>query len=184
MNVNGRRIFMWTGIIVVRYQCQESSPKVLLKPITIFIQRKLQLVTTQLEAPYMTVSIQIHRKIIGRATNRPLIKKGTREPSLNTLIARRGTQPTGEVLRIINEIVIKAVRMMVFLLNLSRCSRQQKNATVVKVCSRLFVSVRAMCNVWKRLKNTSSIANLAPFLPITSFETFQVYKSFNNTNGQ
>jgi hypothetical protein len=57
--------------------------------------------------------------MIGTATKIALRMKGKSDPSLNTLTASSGTQPTGDVFLIMNEIVIKAVRIIVFLSNLS-----------------------------------------------------------------
>lgn len=102
----------------VKYHVQGSSPKVLLRPITMLNCKKFQLVITQLVDPYIKVSIEILSSIIGRATHTPLIRKGSKEPSLKTLIARRGIHPTGDVFLIMKEIVIRAVNMTVFIVNL------------------------------------------------------------------
>lgn len=101
-----------------KYQVQGSSPNVLLRPIKMLNCKKFQLVMTHLSDPYILVSIKIDRKIIGRATNTALKRNGNNEPSLKTLIARRGIQPTGEVFLIMKEIVMRAVKMIVFIVNL------------------------------------------------------------------
>ena len=46
-------------------------------------------------------------------------KKGMNDPSLRTFIANNGIQPTGDVLRIMKPIEIKAVNTTVFKVNLS-----------------------------------------------------------------
>ena len=71
-----------------------------------------------MSALYIFVSIQTHINKIGSATNTPLKRNGTKEPSLNTLIANNGIQPTGDVFRIINAIEISAVKITVFKVNL------------------------------------------------------------------
>lgn len=55
---------------------------------------------------------------MGKATKTPEMRKGTKEPLKMTLCARRGIQPIGEVLRIINAMEISAVRITVFSENL------------------------------------------------------------------
>ena len=57
--------------------------------------------------------------IVGMATTTAEIRNGYREPSNSTFNASRGTHPMGEVFRIINESERAAVRMTVFLVNLS-----------------------------------------------------------------
>jgi hypothetical protein len=52
--------------------------------------------------------------MIGTATKIPDKINGIKAPLKSTLCARRGIQPIGEVLRIINDREIKAVRMIVF----------------------------------------------------------------------
>jgi len=64
------------------------------------------------------VSIQTQPKSIGSATNIPLIIKGSKDPSLRTLIASNGSHPTGEVFLIMNAKEIKAVKMIVLNENL------------------------------------------------------------------
>ena len=57
------------------------------------------------------------KAIQGNATKTAEIRNGISDPSLNTLIARSGTQPMIEVLRPINATVISDVRMTVALVN-------------------------------------------------------------------
>ena len=65
------------------------------------------------------MSMTIVKKMIGRATKTPAIKNGTKLPSESTLMASNGTHPIGLVLRIMNEIVIVAVRAAVRQVKLS-----------------------------------------------------------------
>jgi len=57
-------------------------------------------------------------KRIGSATKMPLIKNGSNEPSLITLIARSGSQPTGDVFLIMKAKVMSAVKTTVLNVNL------------------------------------------------------------------
>ena len=59
------------------------------------------------------MSIQTHITIIGSATNTPDNINGIKDPSLTTLYDNRGIHPTGEVLRIMKDKVIKAVKITV-----------------------------------------------------------------------
>lgn len=83
-----------------------------------FISKKLYPVKTQVSALYIVVSIQTQKNNIGIATKMPLMMNGRSEPSLNTFIASKGIQPTGDVFRIMKAIEIRAVRMTVFTVNL------------------------------------------------------------------
>jgi len=62
----------------------------------------------------MKESIQIQPIIIGIAIKMPLRRKGISEFSFIIFIKSKGIQPTGEVLRIMKEIVMRVVRMIVF----------------------------------------------------------------------
>ena len=55
---------------------------------------------------------------MGKATNTPEMMNGINDLSKSTLIAKSGTQPIGEVLRIIKDSVIVAVKITVFLSHL------------------------------------------------------------------
>ena len=65
------------------------------------------------------------KPMTGIATKIPAIRNGIRAPSKSTLMARRGTQPIGEVFRIMNEKVIVAVRMTVLKLKLFFWSKKK-----------------------------------------------------------
>ena len=64
------------------------------------------------------VSSQMQAIIKGSATKMPDVKNGMKAPSLKTFIARSGNHPIGEVLRIMNSIVINAVKIIVLIVNL------------------------------------------------------------------
>jgi len=54
----------------------------------------------------------------GRNTNTPAHRNGKNAPSLHILIIRSGIHPTGDVLRIMNPKVSRAVKHTVLIVNL------------------------------------------------------------------